>query len=125
MAFTSGRDHAGSDDGHSVQIQLKNSDIQHVRLYDRPGDDMQKNKGDLWKIDFSKFGFSDSCIKKSKIKSVAITESSNDGWNIESIATFIEDTAEGLQILTQDFNVYRWIDGDGSASHRRFDLTFA
>ena len=44
-------------------------------------------------------------------------------WNIESIATFVKDTAGGFEVLTQDFDVYRWVDGDGDSSHRRFDLT--
>ena len=125
MAFTSGKEHAGSDSDQSVEVQLKNGDTQSKILYNRPGNDMLENKGDLWNIKFSSFGFSDSCIKIGEIKSVAITASSTDGWNIESIATFIEDDAGGIQVLTQDFNVYRWIDKDGDPSHKRFDLTLA
>ena len=77
MAFTSGRDHAGPDDGHSVQIPLKSGEIRHVQLYDRPGDDMRKNKGDQWKVSFSSFGF--SCVKTGQIANVAIMKSSDDG----------------------------------------------
>ena len=84
---------------------------------------MRKNKGDLWKVSFSSFGF--SCVKIGQIANVAIIESSNDGWNIESIATFVKGSGGGFQVLTQDFDVYRWIDGDGDSSHRRFDLTRA
>ena len=125
MAFTSGLRHAGSDSGHSVQIRLTSGQIRHVRLYNRPGNDMLSHKGDLWKINFSSFGFSDSCVTISEIQNVAITESSNDGWNIESIATFVKDSAGGVQVLTQDLDVYHWIDGNGHHSHRRLDLTLA
>lgn len=125
MAFTSGVAHAGSDNGHSVQVRLSGGQTRHVRLYDRPGDDMLAHKGDLWKISFSSFGFSDSCIQIGEIQQVAITERSNDGWNIESIVTLVKDSSGGVQTLTQDLDVYRWIDGNDHYSHRRLDLTLA
>jgi hypothetical protein len=56
---------------------------------------------------------------------VSIVENGNDGWNIETIVTLVSDSSNRLQVLTRDFNVFRWIDGNGAASHRRFDLTFA
>ena len=112
-----------SDDGHSVEVRLRTGETRHVWLYDRSGNDMFKNIGDLWKISFSSFGF--SCVKIGQIANVAIMESSDDGWNIESIATFVKDTAGGFEVLTQDFDIYRWVDGDGDSSHRHFDLTRA
>lgn len=51
MAFTSGFQHAGSDIGHSVQLQA-NGEVRNIRLYNLPGNDMLENKGDLWKIKF-------------------------------------------------------------------------
>lgn len=53
MAETSGdNEDAGSDTGHSFTINEDSFD-----LYDRkPGDDMSKNKTDLWKFTAAKVG---------------------------------------------------------------------
>ena len=111
-----------SDTSHSVQLD-SNGVVRTRSLYDRPGDDYLSNKGDLWSFSFSSFGF--SCVRISDIDRVSIVESANDGWNIETIVTLVSDSSSRLQVLTRDFDVYRWIDGDGAASHRRFDLSFA
>ena len=86
-------------------------------LYDRPGNDYTSNKGDLWELSLSS-----GCIKISEIQRVSVIENGNDGWNIESIVTLVSDSTN-IQVLTQNFDVNRWIDGDGDASHRQFDLT--
>ena len=124
MAFTSGIRNAGSDAGHTVEV-LASGHVRNVRLYDRPGNDMLAHKGDLWKINFSDFHFTDSCIRIDEIRRVSIIESSNDGWNIDSIVTLVKDSYGGIQVLTQDLDVNRWIDGNGHHSHRRFELTLA
>ena len=51
MAFTSGVANAGSDAGHTVEIQASGV-VRNLQLYDRPGNDMLSHKGDLWKIFF-------------------------------------------------------------------------
>ena len=112
-----------SDTSHSVQLE-SNGIVRTRSLYNRPGDDYLSNKGDLWSFSFSS-SFGLSCIRISDIDRVSIVESGNDGWNIETIVTLVSDSSSRLQVLTQDFNVYRWIDGDGAASYRRFDLSFA
>jgi hypothetical protein len=56
---------------------------------------------------------------------VSIVENGNDAWNIETIVTLVSDSSNRLQVLTRDFDVFRWIDGDGEVSHRCFDLSFA
>ena len=43
---------------------------------------------------------------------MAVVANGNDGWNIGSIVTLIRDTAKGIQLLTQDFDVDRWIDNE-------------
>ncbi len=125
MAFTSAIRHGGSDAGHAVEIVIAGHHVRNVRLYDRPGDDMLQHKGDLWKINFSAFGFPDACIRISEIIRVSIIESSNDGWNIESIVTLVKDSGGRIGTLTQNLDVNRWIDGDGHHTHRRFELTRA
>ena len=112
-----------SDTSHSVQLE-SNGIVRTRSLYNRPGDDYLSNKGDLWSFSFSS-SFGLSCIRISDIDRVSIVESANDGWNIETIVTLVSDSSSRLQVLTRDFDVYRWIDGDGPASHRRFDLSFA
>ena len=124
MAFTSGHVHGGSDTSHAVEMRVNGVTRKRV-LYDRPGDDMFNHKGDLWKINFSHFGFTDRCIRLSEIDALYIVENNDDGWNIVSVATFVEDVHGGVQVLTQDLEVNRWIDGDGLPSHRRFKLTKA
>lgn len=123
IAFTSGVSGGVSDTSHGVQLQ-SNGYVRTASLYNRPGDDFYPNKGDLWSINFSSFGFSDSCITIPEIQRVSIVESGNDAWNIESIVTLVRGSSN-LQVLTQDFSVNRWIDGDGDVSHRRFNLSFA
>ena len=123
MAFTSGASGAGSDSGHAVEVQLTSGQVQSLPLYDRPGNDMLEHKGDLWKISFTDFHFFDGCITIQEISGVAMKQNSNDGWQIDSIVTFVKDVYGGSQLLTQNLDAFRWIDGDGAYSSRRFPLT--
>ena len=86
MAFTSGVDHAQSDAGHAVEI-LADGHVRNLRLYDRPGNDYYRHKGDLWKYNIASFNFPISCLTISNIQQVSIIERSNDGWNIDSSET--------------------------------------
>ena len=123
MGFTASNDTAGSDIRHAVEVEI-NQEVQNMRLPDLPGNDALQDKGDLWKIDFSDFGFSDTCITVEEIGRVSIVEAGNDGWIIDSITTFVIDSNGGSRVLTQDFDVSRLIDGDTTTdSDRRFDLT--
>ena len=127
MAFTSGLSDAGSDTDFSVQIQL-NGQVRTSLLYDRLGNDFQYNKGDLWELLFSGFGFSENCIKISEIERISIVDSGieSDDWNIETIVTLVDDSSNNYQVLTHDFDVNHWINGHSTDSeHRRFDLNLA
>ena len=88
-------------------------------LYDRPGDDYMSNKGDLWELNLS------GCIRLSELQKVSIVENGNDGWNIGSIVTLVSDSTSKIQVLTRNFGVNRWIDGDEDPSRRRFALTLS
>ena len=118
MAFTSGLDYADSDSSHNIELQYSGY-VQTLTLYDRPGEDFQSNKGDLW--DFSLSG----CITLSAITRVSVAENGNDGWNIGSIVTLVRDPADRIQVLTRNLGVNRWIDGDDVYAHRRYDLTIS
>ena len=120
MAFTSGIPYGGSDRGHDVEVRVNG--VTGVKtLPDLPGNDYYPHKGDLWKISFNYDFHFYSCVRKGDIESIAITENSNDGWNIETIVTFVQ-SGNNFELATENFNVYRWIDGDNHNTHRRFEL---
>lgn len=121
MAFTSNRAHAGSDDSPAVQLEARGSS-HSVTLYDLPKDDYEPSKGDLWKINFSDFHYT-GCVRADDITGIAILAIGNDGLNIDSIVTFVENYDGKIQIISQDFNVYRWVDNNGAPASKRFDLT--
>lgn len=56
---------------------------------------------------------------------VSIVERSDDGWIIDSIVTLLKDSDGGIQVLTQNLDAHRWVDGDRLPIHRRFELTNA
>ena len=122
MAFTSDLKKAGSDVGHAVEIELADGVTKLSLLPNLPGDDYLKHKGDLWKISFADDFLFDFCVMKYDIKSIAIMENGNDGWNIETIVTFIKSGSD-YQLATSDFHVNRWIDGNDDESRRYFELS--
>ncbi len=91
-----------------------------------PGLQYEPHQGDLWKLSLSNdFHFS-GCIRKGEIHSIAIEESSNDAWIIDSIITILRDDAGGsryYEVATVDMDVHRWIEGDGHWTSRRFELS--
>ena len=119
MAFTSDLNNAGSDVGHAVEIELADGVTKLSLLPDLVGNDYLKHKGDLWKISFVDDFLFDFCVMKYDIKSIAIMENGNDGWNIETIVTFIKSGSD-YQLATSDFHVNRWIDGNHDDESRRY-----
>ena len=125
LAFTSGIIGAGADTRHIVELRASGY-ISRGILPNLPADDYLALKGDLWKIDITSFNIPDNCINVGEIQGIAITENGNDGWNIDSIVTFLVDVNAGgraYQLASLDFDVNRWVDGDSLFSRRRFDLT--
>ena len=125
MAFTSGIPNAGSDSAHRIEIVHSDGTARNLQFYNRPGNDKYRHKGDLWTFSFSDFHFNDPCITLSEIRSVAITDSGNDGWHIKSIVTLVTDFNGGAQLLTHNMNANRWVDGNGHSSRRRFQLSLS
>ena len=102
MAFTSGLASAGSDS--TYQIHLRYSGNTRVfAFYNRPGDDLQSNKGDLWHFSLS------GCIMLSTISQVSIVADGTDGWNIGSVVTLVRDSVGRIQVLTRNFDANFWI----------------
>lgn len=84
---------------------------------------MSLHKGDLWKLNFTEFHFTNSCITIDDIERVYIIEANDNGWRIDSIVTLVKDSSGGVQVLTQDVERMIWIDGDGDKAFRRAELT--
>ena len=106
-------------------MYLTTGESKRVRLPNRPGDDMYPNKGDLWKLDIESFHFSKFCITKEDIRGVTIEQGGNDGWNIESIMTVLHSQTwlqQPYEMITANMHVNRWIDGNGPASQRKYEL---
>ena len=64
------------------------------------------------------FGFS-QCIISSDINHIMIWAGSNDGWNIESIFSFVIFEGGGWQLSSIDLSVYQWIDGDSKNEYKQ------
>ena len=124
MAFTSNEVFAGSDDSPAVELEARNSS-KSVILYDLPKNDFSRGKGDLWRIDISDFQF-EGCIRVDDITGIAIVPVDTDAWNIDSIVTFVENYDGKFQLVSQDIDVYRWVDKTDHPvfeHFNRFDLS--
>jgi len=122
MAFTSNLRHAGSDRLHYIQLKVNGATKQKY-LPDLPKDDYEPHKGDLWKLHLKDyFGFND-CVKPKDIEGITIVQGSNDGWNIDSIVTFVVVDQYIWELSSVDLDVNQWIDGDGSTSDEKYTLS--
>ena len=119
MAFTSDLQDASSDSIYQIQFQYYNGSPDYFAFYDRPGDDLQSNKGDLWHFNLS------GCITLSTISQVSINIIANgtDGWNIGSVVTLVRDSVGRIQVLTRNFDANFWIDTDINGYDRPFVLS--
>ena len=106
MAFTSGLPSAGSDSPYQIQLQDSGGSIRTFPFSDRPVDDYQSNKGDLWQFSLS------GCITLSALSRVSIVAAGTDGWNIGSVVTLVGDSVGRIQVLSRNFDANFWIDTD-------------
>ena len=121
MAFTSSLAHAESDDAKYIVMKIKGKAVENVfsHLPDLPGDEYSKNKGDLWVLNIH---FAE-CITPEDIGEIAIANGGSDGWNIDSIVTFVTAFDRShWQLASVDLNVNQWID-DEIAGAQYFPLT--
>ena len=123
MAFTSGIKSAGSDHSPYMTIVLATGERKDVRFYNRDGDDMSPNKGDLWQFKISSLYFNtDTCIEKDDITQIILHSGGSDGWNIESIVTIL-GSGISYQLLTANMHVNRWLDSNEGPNELQYVLT--
>ena len=106
-----------------LSLRLKTGEEGTVAFYGHEeGNDMSKDKGDLWAFKISNFKFGTCISKKSDISGVTILNGGSDGWNIESIVTMLHMGHE-YDLLTVNMDVKRWIDGNDLPYKLKYDLT--
>ena len=124
MAFTSGSSSAGSGHSPYLYVYLTNEQGSTI-FYDRYGDDMYQNKGDLWIFNLkTDLGLTDTCITKDDVQSIVIQNGGNDGWKIESVMTTL---AAGSQytVVTADIHLNKWVDGNPSGGDSSTSITLS
>jgi len=120
MAFTSDLSNAGSDDLKYIAMTVSGRHSQK-KLPNLKGDDYLSLKGDLWKLNLhSFFGFS-GCVEASSVQAITIVNGGTDGWNIESIVTYLISTNTVYVQSSVDFNIYQWI--DNQPRYEQYSLT--
>jgi len=126
MAFTSGLPDAESDHAKFIAVNVNGKSDKTsrslVKFPDLPGDDYGKSKGDFWKVHIP---YSE-CVTKEDIGEIAIANSGSDGWNINSIVTFVapDQYEQQWELSSVDLGVYQWID-DTISGAQYFPLTLA
>ena len=122
MAFTSTVSGGGSDRHHDLFISFKNGSNVTIPFFNRQGDDMDTNKGDLWTFMLSDYNL--HCLSYYDFKKLAIVQSNTDTWHIESVTSILKGNAcKGPRYypLTIDMEANRWI----GPRYESFNLTAA
>lgn len=79
-------------------------------------------RGNLWTLNLADdFGFA-GCIRKKDIQGIAILAGNPNGWNIESIVTYVAGYKYDWELSSVDLDVNRWVDNNSLDSYKRFDL---
>ena len=84
-----------------------------MRLYDLPGNEFERAKGDLWEFEVDDFEFSEPCVSTAAITHVTIKPdtSDGDGIYIKDVFTWVRSGAAS-EMLTADYDINAWLDGD-------------
>ena len=118
VIFTSGRFGAGTKSRSLyIGLQLYNHVIKYVQLYNRPGNDFEGNKGDIWKLSAKKFGR--RCISKGWLRRVMLMYRGGDDLIIQSVITKLGTSKRAKEVLTSNMHVERKM----SPKHRYFLLS--
>lgn len=121
-AFTSDIRNSQSKTNHNITLMAKGLKSTQ-RLPKLPKGQFEQEVGDLWKLNIkTDFKFT-TCITLFDIQSISIVPDSNDAWNIGSIATFAVVNSDCWELISADYSVNQWVDGDGAAQNREFVLS--
>ena len=93
-----------------------------LQLPSVPGNHYLENKGDLWKLTFDGDFHFTKCVTLKNLERITIKAGGNDGWNIDSIVIYVGAPGHGFRDATIDFNVFRWIEGNGALTNMYFIL---
>ena len=121
-AFTSNLLHSQSNTDHNVSLLAKGVEST-IKLPDLPKGKFQQGEGDLWKLSIETDFNITTCITLDDIQSISLVAASDDGWNIGSITTFAVVSSDCKKLITADYDVNRWVDGDGDDEHLEFALS--
>lgn len=128
MAHTVDATNAGSTETFLLEVQVNNANNNETRTITLPGS-TTRGEGDLYKFDISDFGFTSSCIRQHQIYVIAITvpDSTDDGWYIDSVVTFVGDNNGIFQLETIDIDLLQRFDTDNLENNpvTRYELTMA
>ena len=112
LVFSSTRRFATSEGPHDVEITVQG----HHAQYRIASESFWDNTHNELELDLrSDFGLTE-CVQKSDIESISIVPVSRDGWNVKTVVTFVCKHDNDCHLLTQDIDVYYWIDEDGTSN---------
>ena len=126
-ATTSGDDSAGTDGAIRFGLKYKGVEVT-LELYDRSGDDFEKDDGDLWYYNMDEFEFFfGSCVIFGDIEKVSFVEDTDDGWKIADGYVTVEikesDTSSKYALLAGEYPIEEWIDGNSGPGYYTLPLS--
>ena len=118
-AYTSDKLNSDTQADVAHKIELKADGLTNTTaLADLPSE----SRGKQWKLSLlDDFGFA-GCMRKKDIQGIAILADNNDGWNIDSIVTYVAASEHCRELSSVDFCVDRWVDQNSFPERKRFDL---
>ena len=121
-ALTSDLSNSQSNTDHNVTLLAKGVEST-IKLPDLPKGKFQQGEGDLWKLSIEADFNIATCVSLDDIQSISIVAASDDGWNIGSITTFAVVSSDCKKLISADYDVNQWVDGNGADEHLKFVLS--
>ena len=117
LAYTSNVKDSQTAGNHEIELKA-NGLAKTAKFSDFP----DKLRGNLWTLSLADdFGFA-GCIRKKDVQGIAILPGNTNGWNIESIVTYVAGYKDDWELSSVDLDVNRWIDSNSEDSYKRFNL---
>ena len=119
LAYTSDIENSQTSGNHEIELTV-NGLAKTATFTNFPG----QSRGNLWSLSLAdRFGFpAAACIRKKDIQGIALLPGNSNGWNIDSIVTYMASNGYNWELNSVDLDVNRWIDTNSEESHKRFDL---